>query len=57
MIFYIQYIILSEMKILCMKCGKKIKLEFRTFDSNVAFCKKCKRDNENKTFLERSGSF
>jgi hypothetical protein len=43
------------MKIECMKCGKKIKLEFRTFDSNVAMCKKCKRENKNKIYLEKFG--
>ncbi len=42
------------MKINCMKCGKKIKLDFSIyFNNNVAFCKKCKRDNENRLFLEK----
>lgn len=36
-----------------MKCGKKIKLEFRTFGTNVALCKKCERENANKVFLDK----
>ena len=44
------------MKINCMKCGKKIKLDFSISSyNNVAFCKRCKRDNANKIFLERYG--
>lgn len=40
---------MTKIKLTCMKCGKKIKLDFT---SNIAMCKKCQKESSKAVIID-----